>query len=348
MTIKEIAKLCNVSTSTVSNVINGKNKAGDEITKRILKTIEETGYQPSYIAKGLRTQSTKLIGVIIEDIVLFTMPHIIDGIAECCEKNGYNIILQDLRLYARWHGSWFCDKNKYKTALEPALRELGSISVDGIIYVAGHERMNSDFEKMGSLPIVMAYSFPASKSIPAIVLDDEKGAYDLTKYLISKGHRKIAVLAGERDNLHTIFRMSGYQKALFEEKILFDPQLIQYIRWEREAGYQAGEKVLEQDVTAVFCMSDSIAGGFYDYLREHNMQVGEDISVVGYDNQIMADYLVPKLTTIALPLSEIGYHSAETLIQMLKGEGKPVEMEMKIAGRLLERESVKQINTIDG
>lgn len=86
MTIKEIAKICNVSTATVSNVINGKNKSSNETTKKIMDVIRESGYQPSYLAKNLRSKRTRTIGIIVEDLMLFNIPAIIEGIMKCCEK----------------------------------------------------------------------------------------------------------------------------------------------------------------------------------------------------------------------------------------------------------------------
>lgn len=343
MTIKELAKLCNVSAATVSNVINGKNKAGQETTKRILDMVEKTGYRPNYIAKGLRTQSTTIIGVIVEDITQFHMPNIIDGIMQGCEKNGYNVILENMRLYSRWQGEWFEDSQKYQEALEPTLKELERIKVDGILYVAGHGRRITQLSQNEKTPMVMAYAFPGDPQIPSIVIDDEKGAYDMIKYLLSKGHKRIGVIAGEQDNFHTIMRMDGYHRALLEEGILYDPNLIEYERWERSGGFRAAPKMISEGVTAIFCMSDIIAGGVYDYMREQGIVIGKDIAVVGYDNRDIAEYMVPGLTTMALSLYGIGLQSAEKLIAILKGQPSEAHFERRIGCSLIERESVMQI-----
>lgn len=343
MTIKEIAQMCNVSIATVSNVINGKNKAGDETTRKILEVIRETGYQPSYIAKSLRSQSTKMIGVIVEDLILFSSADLVDGIMECCEANGYKIILQNLRLYARWHGEWFDNEKLYQSALKPALKELNAINVDGMIYVAGHSHRVDDFKKDFALPSVIAYAASLSPDVPAFTIDDFRGGYEVAQYLVSKGHTRIGVIAGEADNLHTIERLRGFQKALFEKGILYDPDMTVYEKWEREGGYRAGAHMLKQQVSAVFCMSDSIAGGLYDYLREEGIAVGKDISVIGYDDQIMSGYLEPPLTTMKLPLEEIGKAAAQKLVSMLGGEKTEPFSEKKLACTLIERKSVCRI-----
>jgi len=343
MTIKEIAKLCNVSTATVSNVINGKNKAGHETTKRILDMVEKTGYHPNYIAKGLRTQSTTMIGVIVEDITQFHTPNIIDGIMQGCEKNGYNVILENMRLYSRWQGDWFDNPEKYQEALQPALKELERIKVDGIIYVAGHGRRITQLHQNEKTPMVMAYAFPGDPQIPSVVIDDKKGAYDMTKHLLSKGHKRIGVIAGEQENFHTIMRMEGYQMALSEEGISYNPNIIEYERWERSAGFRAASKMISGGVTAIFCMSDIIAGGVYDYMSEQGIVIGKDMALVGYDNRDIAEYMAPGLTTMALPLYGIGLESAEKLIAILKGEPLEAHFEQRIGCSLIERKSVMQM-----
>ncbi|HOO28934.1 MAG TPA: substrate-binding domain-containing protein, partial [Lachnospiraceae bacterium] len=150
---------------------------------------------------------------------------------------------------------------------------------------------------------------------------------------------RIGVAAGERDNFHTIMRMNGYQKALFEAGILYDPGIVEYVRWEREAGYKVAPTMISNHVSAVFCMSDTIAGGIYDYMREKGMTM----SVAGYDNRAMADYMAPGLTTMALPLNEIGRQSAEKLIGILQGNAIEEHFEQRIPCTLIERESVTAI-----
>lgn len=169
----------------------------------------------------------------------------------------------------------------------------------------------------------------------------------MMRYLLSMGHRRIGILAGREDNLHTMRRLQGCQKALTEAGISYDPQLVRYGNWERESGSQMAESLFraERDVTAVFCMNDRMAGGVYDYLHERGIRVGEDISVAGFDNQIFAAYCRPPITTMAIDLYEIGIRGAQILIERLQSpdEGeKGVILEERIPGTLIERGSVKR------
>ena len=340
LTIKDIARMCNVSPATVSNVMNGKtNKVSEETRALILKTIEESGYKPNFIAKGLRSSKTKLIGVIAEDLSLFNMPPIITGITQYCEERGYMFLLENLRLYHRWNGTWFNDNEKYDSVFNPAIAEMDAINVDGIIYVAGHTRSITSLHQDAKRPVVMAYSASADPEIPAYVIDDTKAAYDMTNYLISCGHKKIGVIGGERNNDHSLLRTDGYHKAMFENGLLYDPEIVTYGPWTRENGYEQAGQLIEKGVTAIFCFADYIAGGVYDYLDEHGLKAGKDICVAGFDDHEFSHYMSPSLTTVALPTIEIGYESAKRLVSMIEGTDNNQIIENKMPCTLIKGKS---------
>lgn len=347
VTLKEIAKECNVSPTTVSNILNGKPKVGEETKAKVLEVIDKRGYRPNYIAQGLRNQKTKMIGIIAEDIAQFSTPEIVEGIMSFCEEKGYRTIVKNLRLYARWSDSWFGNESSYHSILDPAMKELNSIMVDGIIYIAGYARLIHCFPEDYPIPAVMAYAFDSNPGIPSVAIDDKKAAYEMVSYLISKGHRRIGVIGGKADNEHTQQRLLGYQKALFENQILYNPAWIRYAHWDKESAYQEAKELLKSDITAVFCMADRMAGGVYQYLTEKGLKAGEDIAVAGFDDQVIAEYFVPGLTTMALPLKEIGHTSAEILLQKIEEEGKSESKKQQerilIPCNFIERASVQQI-----
>lgn len=339
-TIKDIAKMCQVSPATVSNVMNGKsNKVSKETADMILAKIAEIGYKPSMVAKGLRTRRTKIIGVIAEDISLFNVPPIINGITKCCEENGYMFLLENLRLYDRWGGSWFEDPIKYNTSFQPAMAEMEAINADGIIYVAGHSRKINSLKQDDKRPVVVAYSVAEDNNIPQFVIDDERAACDMTNHLISKGHKKIGIIAGERSNIHTLLRIDGYQRALYENGMLYDPTIVQYGLWARETGYELAPKLIESGVTAIFCFADYIAGGVYDYLEEKGLKAGKDIAVCGFDDHEYASYMNPKLTSMKLPTEEIGFNATKRLIEMIEEREMDAQIENKIPCELIGRQS---------
>ena len=344
--IKDIANACGVSISTVSNVLNGKsNKVSEELAKKIKDEVERTGYRPSSLARNLRAASTKTIGVIAEDLIEFSTPSIVEGIMKSCEEKGYNVVIENMRLFGRWQREWLRDEAELNKTLSDVLPKMDSLNLDGLIYVGSHEHLVHNLVSGRGLPIVMAYAVSADRQIPTFRLDDITGGYDVIKYLVSKGHRKIGVLAGEIDNTHTINRLLGVQKAMFEEKIFFDPALVKYNNWTKDGGYTGMKSLLNEDITAVFCMSDMIASGAYAALLEKGIIPGKDISVMGYDNQDTSRTLTPELTTMALPLQEIGSGAAKALIGILENPAsdRPDIADIRIKSELIERKSVCQI-----
>jgi len=346
VTLKEIANRCEVSVSTVSNILNGKPKVGEETKQRVLEVVKEMGYQPNYFARGLRKQKTEMIGIIAEDIAQFTTPEMIESIMAYCEERGYKIILQNLRFYARWQGEWQEKEEEYYAILNSALQEMLSIKVDGIIYIAGHARVINCFPVDMQVPGVVAYAYAASGRFPSIVINDEKGGYDMTKYLISMGHKKIGVIGGKQDNIHTQKRLRGYQQALFDEQLLYNPEWVRYGDWERESGYEEVKYLVKEGITAIFAFSDKMAGGVYDYLEECGLKIGEDISVVGYDKEFISEYFRPALSTAKLPLFEIGCQAARQIIDLIEKEDGDESFEegtvIELPCSIVIRDSVKK------
>lgn len=349
VTIREIADICGVSVATVSNVLNGRANVGAETRKKVLEVVRQKGYQPDYIARGLRKRKTNMIGIIAEDIAQFSTPAIMEGIMAYCEEKKYRTVIQNLRLYARWGEFWYENESAYRSVLDPVVQEMISIKVEGILYVAGHARVARYFHDAMPVPTVVAYAYTHSPHTPVVVMDDEKAACEMTKYLISMGHRKIGVLAGKVENIHTGSRLRGYQSALFEAGILYNPSWVRYGDWERGSGYRFAGELFEEGVTAIFCMNDRMAGGVYDYFMEKGIRVGEDISVTGFDNQELSQYCSPKLTTMGLPLREIGTEAAAVLLELLNtedGVGSMQIFEKKIPCTLMKRKSVKEIVSV--
>lgn len=344
VTIKEIAVECGVSVATVSNVLNGRANVGVETRKKVLEAVRQKDYRPDYVARGLRKKKTNIIGIVAEDISQFTTPAIMEGVMAYCEEKKYRTMIQNLRLYARWGESWYDNESAYRSVVTAVMQEMLSIRVDGLLYIAGHARNIKYFSDAMPIPTVMAYAYTRSAYTPAVVIDDERAACEMTRYLISRGHRRIGVLGGRENNIHTRSRLRGYQKALFEENILYNPGWVRYGDWERDSGYQLAGSLVKEGVTAIFCMNDRMAGGVYEYFREQGIRVGEDISVAGFDNHELAQYCSPGLTTMKLPLAEIGAEAAAILLERLESDEESVSkavLERSIPCTLIERDSVK-------
>ncbi len=349
VTLKEIAEMCGVSATTVSNVINGKTKTSEETRQRIMQVINDTGYKPNIMAKGLRIKRSRSIAIIAEDLAQFTSPTIIESIMETCEKLDYRVVVHNLRLYDRWQDTWYGREDEYHSVIDPVLKDVLSAQVDGIIYVAGHARIIQTFNNNCEVPVVMCYAFSESPKIPSVVIDDEHASYEMVSYLTGKGHERIGFVGGRIDNIHTAQRLLGYQKAMFEKGLLFDPKLIYYGDWSRKSGYEGAKELLKQNVTALFGISDLMTGGIYDYLYEKGIEIGKDISVAGFDNESISAFFRPQLTTMELPLRAIGKKSAELLLDKLESEQGETRIPDKpqverMPCRFIRRDSVTEVN----
>lgn len=344
VTLKDVAERCNVTSATVSNIINGKSKASAETRERVLATIKELGYQPNVIARGLRGKKTGTIGIIVEDITLFDAPKIIVSIMNYCADHGYHAVIENMRYYMRPNITRSTEeKMKYKGDLADAFAKMRAMRADGLIFIASHARVIDEIPEEPGFPVVMVYAYIDNPDIPVYVLDDEESSYNAVKYLIDKGHKRIAVIAGANDNLHSEKRIMSYQKALFDAGIPFNPELIYSNRWNRECGYDGIKELIKKGVTAVYCLNDEMAGGVYDYAREAGLKIPDDLSVVGHDNREIASYFSPKLTTIDLPLYEMGFRSARRIVSMIEGK-EPEEGDMTVMKcNLVERGSAAEV-----
>lgn len=345
VTLTDIAKIAGVSPSTVSNIINNRTNVGEDTKERVLRIIKETGYEPNFFASSMRKSSTKMIGIVVEDLTIYTMP-IVERIMAVLEDAGYKTLLTNLRMYDKWSDTWYYDETKLFSELRSAMTQFRPIKVDGVVYVGGHcrhLRILSEYEDMN---LVVAYAISKDNSIPSVIINDEKGGYDVTKYLLEMGHERIGVIGGDELNLHTKMRLSGYQKALYEYGILYNPNFVYYGNWLRDSGYNLAKEVLKCEPTALFCMNDYMAAGVYDYCLKNGIRIPDDLSIVGYDNVEMSEYLMPKLTTCQIEAGRIGKQSALELLEKIKIGKEEVKLEERIVYidcDMIYRDSVKKI-----
>ncbi len=332
-TIKEIAKACNVSIATVSNILNNKGKVSEETKKLVLEKVEKMNYVPNVAAKNLKQRTTKTIGIITEDLTVFNAPEIVDGIDECLEQRGYNFLLSNLRIYKKY-GSDFYYHEEFKSKLDDELAIMRANQVEGIVYVSSHSRdLSSILTQDRTMPLVVVYGFAKEKDIPSVVFHDEDAAYKIVSELLKNDSEKVGIVAGDKNSLHTSERLLGCQRAMYQKGILYNPEFVHYGDWSRGFGYQTIEKLLEQGVTTVFSMNDSMAAGIYDYANENNLVIGKDILVGGIGSEI-CDILRPKLTTIEMPLFEMGHKAGEIILDILEERKECSFHTYQIEGRI--------------
>lgn len=316
ITLKELSVKCGVSIATISNVINGKENVSEKTRKLVQEAIKETGYKPNFLASSLRSTKTHTLGIIVEDITAFSSPELIDGIMKVAEEKNYRCILENLRLYNK---EIFDTGVKYQAAVEKSLNQLLAIKVDGIIYVASHGRNLKIFPENMDIPAVFVYAKSGDEKYPSVLLNDEKAAYDIVKYMISKGWKNIATVTGLTTSVHSLRRQSGYEKALTEAGLSVNPALIKNGDWQKGSAYGFMDELLKAGADSVFCQNDFMASGVFDWLKEKGMVPGKDFGVAGFDGQDFTNFMEPALTTMKIPLRDMGNIAGELIISKING-----------------------------
>ena len=341
-TIREIAKACGVSISTVSNVLNNKSNVGEDTRQKILDTAKEMAYIPNYMAKNLKLKTTKTIGIITEDLTVFNCAEIVDGIHEFFDEHGYTFLLGNLRLYKKYDNEFY-HRDVYKKQVDTELNKMKAKQVDGIIYIGAHCRKINYIPQGFPIPLVLAYSFCSNPDIPSVIFDDEEAAYQATSALIKNGNRKIGVSAGELSSLHTKERINGYKRALGDAGIPFRRNLIQEGNWNKTQSICACKTLMDEAVTAIFAMNDIMAGGVYEFTAREELKVGTDLDLIGFDNREVAQAYNPTLTTMKLPLNRIGRKAAEIMINILENGRESIQKNLyKINCELIIRDSLRK------
>lgn len=338
--IREISEKAGVSIATVSKVLNGKKGVGQPTIDNVMAIARELNYRPNLTARSLKNGQSRTLGVITEDLTVFNTPDIVDGIDAYCESQGYHYILGNLRFNKRY-GHHPQNTEECSRLVDSLVDTMLSKQVDGIIYIGCHSHAVVPIHSNTEIPFVYAYCYSADPNIPSVLYDDQKAAYEATQHLIRKGHRSIGVMAGQRDSIHTANRILGYQEALYTNSIPYNPRLTVYGDWEREQGYQLCSQLIGAGVTAIFAQNDLMATGVIEYCSQNGIQVGKDLALIGFDNREIGTVCRPTLSTVSLPLFEMGQTATHLLIDMLSGSHVQCGQKLMLACTVIERESTQ-------
>lgn len=319
-TIKDIAQLTGVSPATVSNVLNGKSgAAGAGKSQEIFDAAKLLHYRPNSLAKNLKSKRSNTIGIIAEDLTVFNTPEIVNGIEECCEQHGYEILLANMRLFKRY-GNNLANTPGHAALFDTIMSNLMSKQVEGCVYIGYHCHEISYFPSHVELPIVYAYCIPQNQRYPSVLFNDENAAYEVGKFLIAQGHKSIGAISGPITSLNARARLQGFQRALYEAGIPYNVAATVFGDWDRESGYQGAAKLIDMGVTAIFAFNDLMASGVYACCIDRNLSVGRDISLFGYDNINIVEAYSPPISSVEPLLNEMGRKSAELVLSQIRGE----------------------------
>jgi DNA-binding LacI/PurR family transcriptional regulator len=337
-TIREISERANVSIATVSKVLNGKSGVSRSTIDNVMTIAQDLNYRPNLTARNLKKGQSQTLGIITEDLTVFNTPDIVDGIDAYCENQGYHYILGNLRFNKRF-GRYPSDTGECRRLVGSMVDTMLSKQVDGIIYIGCHSHAVVPVSNSGEIPFVYAYCYSTDPAIPSVLYDDQKAAYEATQLLIKKGHRKIGVIAGQAESIHTSNRILGYQEALYASEIPYNPSFTLYGNWERDQGFELCSKLIDAGVTAIFAHNDLMATGVIDYCNKNGIQVGSDLALIGFDNREIGTVCRPTLSTVSPPLFEIGQTATHLILDILAGRHIPCGQKVMLACSVIERES---------
>lgn len=348
-TLKEIAEKANVSVATVSYVLNGKDNVKDSTKALILQTVADlelqAGIEEEPEGRQGKVHGGSLIGLIAEDLCVFNTPEIVKGICTEAQKSGVNVILDNLNLMEMSGDRGPDDLMAVKLAKQAVILLL-SRNVDGIIYIGCTGREVRNIASDYSVPIVYSYCYSDEEGTASVTYKDEDTAYELAMHLVNNNHRNIGVAAGPEDYIHVRSRMAGFQKAMFDAGILFNVNNVIFGDWDNpRTGYEAMEKLKNNNITAVYCLNDTLANGVVEYARNHNIKIPEELSVTGFDSIEDKKLTYSRLTSVQLPLEQIGKASFEQLYDLIAGGSKVKKSAITyISSKVDYRESVSAID----
>lgn len=330
-TIKDVARKANVSIATVSRVINGQDKVKSSTRNKVLQVIEELNFKPNYNARSMKQKKTKMIGFILPDLASY-WPELAEVIQNALWNKGYALLL--------------ASHNKEKQKLISVLELFEERNVDGIIFGPLIDGVDETVKGMLSYfrendKAMVGLQCQNLTNIISVDVDHLGGAIDGVEYLISKGHKRIAFLGTDRVSKS---RELGYRNCLMTNNLPIQEDIIYTARKESnfiEIGYHAVIELLnnKQKFTAIFCANDLIAYGALKGLKEKNVSVPHDISIVGFDDISTSSIISPALTTINQPINEMGHTVVNVLIEQMENSNKIAPRQIILPTQLMRRET---------
>lgn len=325
MTIKEIAEMANVSSATVSKILNGKDQYISEATRqRVLEIVEREGYISNAIAKSLKTKSTSTLGIIIPDVMNLFFSELARGIEDAAERKGYSVIL--------------CNSDNKTFKEEKYIQVLQEKMVDGIILTASEQSVSNSLKRRNMPMVLLDRDILIEGNVGRIVVDNKTGAYDATKYLIEKGCNNIGFISSDNVVKSSGERLKGYKQALTESNMEVDENKIYLHNYSIDTGYEGAKKLLENNkLDGICCGNDLIAIGAIKALNEMKIKIPGEVKVIGFDDIQISQYVEPPLTTIKQPIYEMGEEAVKMLISII--ENKSVGETKVLKTTLVERRS---------
>ncbi len=328
-TIRQVAKLAGVAPITVSRVINNAGYISAETRQKVEAAVSQLGYVPNTLSQSLRWKQTGMLALVLTDVTNPFWTTVARGVEDAASEAGYHVIL--------------CNTDEFPQKQEEYLTALLQKRVDGMLLVPARDDLE-DIQRVQMLkvPLVVLDRRLSQPVADAVRCDSESGAYQLTRLLLERGHRLIALLTGPEHVATATDRVTGYRRALRAAGLDSDGESVFYGAFTIQSGQDMARQALALNPrpTAIFAGNNFIAIGMMQTLREAGIRVPEEISVVGFDDLPASLLLDPFLTVAAQPAYEMGREATNLLIKRLAGDGAQAPQEVVLPVEIVERKSV--------
>ncbi|WP_298840547.1 LacI family DNA-binding transcriptional regulator [Clostridium sp.] len=298
--IKDIARECNVSATTVSRALNNSKEISRKTKERILKTCKEKGYIPNAAARSLILNKTNMIGLLIPDITNQYYAYVSKGVSSYLEKIGYGLVL--------------CNSDRNKENENRYIDFLAQKRVDGIILIPVKPKA-SDYKKIiENVPLVMADNYVEDLEVSYVGNDNYIGARKIVSHMLRQGYRRIGVILGDESSTASNERLKGYKDILTQSNIEIKNDILLNSSANFEDGFKLAKILINKKVDAIFTINDSVAMGVMKYAHMNNILIPKELGIAGYDDIEQAAMLTIPLTTVHQKKFELGEIVAKVLI----------------------------------
>ena len=326
-TIKDVAAIAGISYTTVSHVVNRTRPVSDEVRKKVEAAIAQLDYVPSAVARSLKAKSTATIGLLIPNGINPYFAELARGIEDYCERNGYCVIL--------------CNSDDNLEKQRSYLRVLLEKRVDGLIVssVGGDDSLVHSLLAVRT-PMVIVDRDLEHVAADLVRIDHELGAYLATSHLLQLGHQHIACISGPAETSVARMRLAGYHRAMQEANLDVPPSWIVESDFTGPSGYRAARQLLGQNrPTAIFAANDMVGIGVLRAAAELNVRVPAELSVIGFDDIQMSQYVYPALTTVGQSILQLGEQAAQVLLRRISAQSHAPVEQFIVAPSIVLRES---------
>ncbi|XPF95888.1 LacI family DNA-binding transcriptional regulator [Colwellia sp. RE-S-Sl-9] len=327
-TIYQVSELAGVSLATVSRVLNKNTRVSDKTREKVENAMNELGYRPNSIAQSLASNRSNSVGILVAELHGPIFGHMMAGVESELRAAGKHVIIT----------TGHSEEEKEKDGIEFLL----SRNCDALVLHV--EAVSDEFLielSKGKVPVYLMSRYVNELKDHCISIDNRLGGYLATQAVLAQGHTEIAYITGHQYKADSVNRLIGHKKALAEKNITFDENLF-FVGDYKETGGSAGLKHFidnKRSFSALVCANDEMASGAMKYAREHGYELPEDLSIMGFDNVIFANYLYPKLTTIDNPVNEMGKMAAKLVLKTVYNQ-KNIEIQNIFEPKVIMRKSV--------